>query len=187
MNKLKNNARPTSTWFGGMVCNPSAFRVSDKTTTIFVKLVHSINAAGANEITVIIKMMTIDWLGLPFTPLIETLTVELLGVLGLVGPAGPLGSFAPAAPLVALLSPAVPEAADDDAGAIGAIGVIGAIDALGLTIGVGAAAIASGEPKTATLVSHALTPIAATAAALRRIRSGLTPRLPMEQWKERLV
>jgi hypothetical protein len=131
MNKLKNKASPTSTWFGGIVCNPKALRVSDSTTMIFVKLVHSIKAAGATEMTVIIKMMTIDWLGFPLTPLMLTLTV-LFGAVGAAGAVGPVGPIA--VPADGAVAPELAGAI----GVIGVIGVIGAIDWIGATGAVGA-------------------------------------------------
>ena len=40
---------PTITWFGGAACSPSAWRISDRTITMRVKLVISSSAAGRNE------------------------------------------------------------------------------------------------------------------------------------------
>src|SRR5689334_7415236 len=75
MNRLRNMASPASTWFGGIVGVPSAFRVSDSTTITLVKAVHSTSSAGAIDRTVSSRMMLTVWLGLP-TPgsrLTETL------------------------------------------------------------------------------------------------------------------
>src|SRR6476469_1459670 len=75
MNRLRNRASPASTWFGGIVGVPSAFRVSDSTTITLVKAVHSTSRAGAIDRTVSSRMMLTVWLGLP-TPgsrLTETL------------------------------------------------------------------------------------------------------------------
>src|SRR5699024_5553890 len=47
MKKVKNNAKPMSTWFGGICCVASDVRTNDKTTTIRVKLVIKINIPGA--------------------------------------------------------------------------------------------------------------------------------------------
>ena len=64
MNRLRNSARPASTWFGGIVGVPSAFRVSDSTTITLVNAVHSTSRAGAIDRTVSSRMMLTVWLGL---------------------------------------------------------------------------------------------------------------------------
>jgi hypothetical protein len=56
-NRLRNRARPTSTWFGGMPWRPRAFRVSDSTMMMRVKLVVMTISAGATESSVS-RMMT---------------------------------------------------------------------------------------------------------------------------------
>src|SRR5260370_25886808 len=100
MNRLRNRARPASTWLGGTLVRPSALRVSDSTTKIFVKLVHSSSRAGATDSTVSASMMTIELLGLPDgpdTPLTPTVTVlPELAALPEAGPAGPAGPVSPA-------------------------------------------------------------------------------------------
>src|SRR6478672_117971 len=65
MNRLRNSASPARTWLGGIVVVPNAFRVSDSTTTILVKDVHSTRIAGATDSTVSSRMMLTVWLGLP--------------------------------------------------------------------------------------------------------------------------
>ena len=47
MNRLRNSARPAMTWFGGMVWRPRALRVRLSTTTMRVKPVSMMMAAGA--------------------------------------------------------------------------------------------------------------------------------------------
>src|SRR5260370_30031565 len=100
MNRLRNRARPASTWLGGTLVRPSALRVSDSTTKIFVKLVHSSSRAGATDSTVSASMMTIELLGLPDgpdTPLPPTATaLPQLAALPEAGPAGPAGPVGPA-------------------------------------------------------------------------------------------
>src|SRR5256885_9593114 len=99
MNRLRKSASPASTWFGGTEVRPSAFRTIDRTTKIFVKLVHMSSRAGATESTVSAIRMTIELDGLPFGPLTWTPTVappvpvELVtGPTGGVGAAGTAGA-----------------------------------------------------------------------------------------------
>src|SRR4051795_4922326 len=82
-NRLRNRASPARTWFGGMLGTPSALRVSDSTTMIFVKLVPSMSSAGAMASTVISRMMTTGWLGLPPTLSRRTVTDPGTGATGL--------------------------------------------------------------------------------------------------------
>src|SRR6476661_7887805 len=65
MNRLRNSASPARTWLGGIVVVPNALRVSESTTTILVKDVHSTRIAGATDSTVSSRMMLTVWLGLP--------------------------------------------------------------------------------------------------------------------------
>src|SRR3954453_9523501 len=51
-NRLRKSERPTTTWLGGMLCRPRAFRVNDSTMTMRVKLVIIMSRAGAIEIRV---------------------------------------------------------------------------------------------------------------------------------------
>ena len=44
--KVRNSARPISTWFGGDVCVPSAWRSSDSTMMMRVKPVIISSTAG---------------------------------------------------------------------------------------------------------------------------------------------
>src|ERR1700693_4095642 len=48
-NSVRNSAMATSTWLGGACCVPSAWRSSDSTITMRVKLVISSSAAGRND------------------------------------------------------------------------------------------------------------------------------------------
>src|SRR3954469_11438616 len=99
MNRLRNSDRPASTWFGGTELRPSAFRVSERTTKIFVKLVTSRSSDGATASTVIVRSSVRLWLG--FWPPRFTVTVPGLagafGAVGAVGPAGAVGAAATAA------------------------------------------------------------------------------------------
>src|SRR3982751_2117041 len=96
MNMLRNSARPASTWLGGTEVSPSALRVMLNTTKILVKLVHSNNNAGATERTVIAIIMTTALLGLPFVPLMSTVTLPPGAVLpGAVGAVGAFGAVGP--------------------------------------------------------------------------------------------
>jgi hypothetical protein len=52
MKNVKNNAKPTITWFGGICCVANAVRTKDKTITIRVKHVIKIKMLGANDKTV---------------------------------------------------------------------------------------------------------------------------------------
>src|SRR5947209_2538646 len=62
--RLRNRARPTTTWLGGMACRPKALRVSDSTMTMRVKLVIIIKMAGATVRSVSATMIVMLWLGL---------------------------------------------------------------------------------------------------------------------------
>src|SRR4051794_39208275 len=89
MNRLRNSARPASTWLGGMLVRPSALRVIPSTMKILVNDVQSSSRAGATESTVRPSMITREAAGrLPsgFVPL----TFRLM--LGLVGGAGGVGA-----------------------------------------------------------------------------------------------
>src|SRR5256885_14882514 len=93
MNRLIKSASPASTWFGGTEVRPSAFRTIDRTTKIFVKLVHINSSAGATDSTVSASRMTIELLGLPFGPLTVTPTVASPVPVELVtGPTGGVGA-----------------------------------------------------------------------------------------------
>jgi hypothetical protein len=52
-NRVRNSARPTITWFGGAVWVPSAWRSSDSTMMMRVKLVIISSAAGMKVSAVI--------------------------------------------------------------------------------------------------------------------------------------
>src|SRR4051794_31515915 len=93
MNRLRNSARPASTWLGGTPCSPRAFRVNDRTTKILVKLVVISRTAGTTDRSVTASRMTIELLGAPFTPLTATVTVSATpgGTAG-VGTKGAVGS-----------------------------------------------------------------------------------------------
>src|SRR5947209_5167016 len=91
-NRLRNRAKPTTTWFGGMDCRPSALRVSDSTMTMRVKLVTIINRAGATASSVSAMMMVTLSLGLLRAPPRLMLTAPgATGVAGVPGAAGAAG------------------------------------------------------------------------------------------------
>ena len=56
MKNVKNKAKPTITWFGGICCVANAVRTNDKTMTILVKHVIKIKILGANDKTVSINI-----------------------------------------------------------------------------------------------------------------------------------
>src|SRR3954454_20807817 len=90
-NMLRNSDSPASTWFGGTDCKPSAFRVSDRTTKILVKLVTSSSSDGAMPRTVMASSTVTDELGLlPPTCTVTVLSPEVVwcGPAGAVGGAG---------------------------------------------------------------------------------------------------
>src|SRR4051794_23356741 len=62
--RLRNRARPTTTWLGGIAWRPRAFLVSDSTITMRVKLVIIIKMAGATVSSVSATMIVMLWLGL---------------------------------------------------------------------------------------------------------------------------
>src|SRR3954454_15766309 len=97
--RLRNSARPASTWFGGMLGTPSALRVSDSTTMILVKLVPRTSSAGAMASTVISRMITTGWLGL--FPILSSRTVTEPGLAGAAGVTGLTGATAGVTGLVA--------------------------------------------------------------------------------------
>src|ERR687894_224803 len=87
-NSVRNSAMPVSTVFGGDICMPSAFRVSDSTTMILVKEVASSTPAGATDSTVIARMSVIEVLGLP-PPMEMSTPPSTAGTTGAVGAGGP--------------------------------------------------------------------------------------------------
>src|SRR3954462_5036171 len=92
-NRVRNSAMPVSTVFGGDICMPSAFRVSDSTTMILVNDVVSSSTAGATESTVIARISVIEVLGLPPpTEMSTPSTVGTTGAVGAVGAAGGVGA-----------------------------------------------------------------------------------------------
>src|ERR1700741_5261788 len=94
MNRLRNRARPASTWFGGVCCRPSALRVRPRTTRILVKLVQVSRIAGSSESRVIAMITVTDVLGLWVRP--DRSRVTFVSVL-LPVPAGPFGPVGPGA------------------------------------------------------------------------------------------
>ncbi|EXI84493.1 MAG: hypothetical protein AW12_02445 [Candidatus Accumulibacter sp. BA-94] len=60
MKKLRNRARPISTWFGGEVCVPSACRSSERTMMMRVKLVIISSAAGMKVSAVSVSSVCTD-------------------------------------------------------------------------------------------------------------------------------
>src|SRR3954468_4707581 len=96
-NSVRNSAMPVSTWFGGLCCRPSAFRVSPSTTMILVNEVASSSTDGATASTVTAMIRVIDVLGEPLpiemsTPPSTAGTAGLVGAVGAVGAVGPTGS-----------------------------------------------------------------------------------------------
>src|SRR5690606_38483886 len=61
MKNVKNKAKPTSTWFGGICCVANDIRTNDRTTTIRVKLVIKINMPGASDKMVNRMMMRTEF------------------------------------------------------------------------------------------------------------------------------
>src|SRR3954453_17003345 len=88
-NRVRNSAIPVSTWLGGDVGRPSAFRVSASTTMILVNDVASSSTDGAIDRTVIARMRVIDELGEP-SPM-EMSTLPSPGTRGAVGAVGAVG------------------------------------------------------------------------------------------------
>src|SRR3954453_22019015 len=88
-NSERNSDSPTITWLGGMALTPRAFRVSDSTMTMRVKLVIIISSAGATESSVSTMMITTDWLGFstvsPGSMLIDRPLVSAVGEAGTAG------------------------------------------------------------------------------------------------------
>src|SRR4051812_1010556 len=99
-NRVRNSARPASTWFGGVACSPRALRVRPSTTKILVKLVVSSSRAGATDRAVMARITTMELLGLPFLPCVpppSSWTFRLgLPVPGVLGAVGRFGSEGPA-------------------------------------------------------------------------------------------
>src|SRR5690349_11509741 len=87
-NRVRNSAIPVSTWFGGEVCRPSAFRVSPRTTMILVNDVARSSTDGAMDSTVIARIRVIELLGEPLPTEMSTLpapgTTGATGATGLV-------------------------------------------------------------------------------------------------------
>src|SRR5689334_5157782 len=128
MNRLRNRARPASTWFGGVCCSPSALRVSPRTTRILVKLVQVSRIAGSSESSVIAMITVTEVLGLLVRP--DRSTVTLVSV-PLPVPAGPFGPDGPGAAVGLGSTPGARTLAALD-------GVLGAV--VGAAVGVGSAA-----------------------------------------------
>src|SRR3954453_4786718 len=97
-NKVRNRARPASTWLGGVAWSPRALRVRPSTTKILVKLVVSSSRAGATERAVIARITTTELDGLPFEPWVPPpISTFRLGRGGGGGAAGRLASDGPLA------------------------------------------------------------------------------------------
>ncbi len=67
-NRDRNRASPAITWFGGIDCKPSAFRVIARTTKIFVNDVIMSSRAGATLSSVIPMRVTTADDGVPSGP-----------------------------------------------------------------------------------------------------------------------
>src|SRR3954470_6380729 len=92
-NRVRNSAMPVSTWFGGEVGSPRAFRVSARTTMILVNEVHSSSTDGAMESTVIARISVIELLGEPSPTEMSTVPAPgTTGATGATGAAGPAGA-----------------------------------------------------------------------------------------------
>src|SRR3954469_15641445 len=102
-NNVRNRAIPVSTWFGGEVCRPSAFRVSPRTTMILGNDGGSSSTDGAIERTVIARISVIDELGEPSPT--EMSTVPAPGTTGATSAVGAVGAAdaAPASSTVAAM------------------------------------------------------------------------------------
>src|SRR5690606_34536585 len=128
MNRLRNSARPASTWFGGTPVIPNAFRVSASTTKILVKLVIISSSDGATESKVMVSRTTTGLLGVPSMPLMSIDTVGSpdggAGSAGATGALGPTGSTANAT------GPAGAATSTGPAGAATSTGPVGAAAAL---------------------------------------------------------
>src|SRR3712207_1919076 len=93
-NRVRNRAMPVSTWFGGEVGRPSAFRVSPSTTMILVNEVARSSTDGATESTVIARISVMELLGDPSPMEMSTLPspVGAVGATGAVGAVGAVGA-----------------------------------------------------------------------------------------------
>src|SRR3954470_19415663 len=89
-NSVRKRARPVSTWLGGDVCRPRAFRVSPRTTMILVNEVASSSTDGAMDSTVIARISVIELLGEPSPT--EMSTVPAPGTTGATGAVGLTGA-----------------------------------------------------------------------------------------------
>src|SRR3954469_17329242 len=91
---VRNRAIPVSTWFGGDVGSPRAFRVNASTTRILVNDVTSSSADGAIESTVIARIRVTAVLGLLPPTLMSTppSTTGATGATGAVGGVGAVGA-----------------------------------------------------------------------------------------------
>src|SRR5690242_8379422 len=88
-NRVRKSAMPVSTWLGGDVGRPSAFRVSPSTTMILVNDVQSSSRDGAIDSTVIARISVMELLGEPLPTLMFTLPAP--GTTGAVGDTGSVG------------------------------------------------------------------------------------------------
>src|SRR6476661_9587466 len=89
-NSVRNRAMPVSTWLGGDVGRPSAFRVRPRTTMILVNDVASSSTDGAMDSTVIARISVIELLGEPSPT--EMSTVPAPGTTGDTGAVGLTGA-----------------------------------------------------------------------------------------------
>src|SRR4051812_13984513 len=88
MNRLRNRARPATTWLGGMLVRPRALRVMPRTMKTLVNDVHSSSRAGATESTVRPSMITSDEAGRLPSGLVPLTLKLMLGGDGGVGACG---------------------------------------------------------------------------------------------------
>src|SRR6478609_1886433 len=92
-NSVRKRAIPVSTWLGGDVGSPSAFRVRPSTTMILVNDVASSSTDGAIDSTVIARISVIELLGEPLPTEMPMLPAPgTTGDVGAVGPTGAVGA-----------------------------------------------------------------------------------------------
>src|SRR2546423_13921802 len=107
--KLRNMARPTITWLGGIVCRPRGLGVRQSTMTMRVKPVSMMSSAGATDSSVIRAMISRLWLGLlgsespPRLRLTDALASDVPGALVTVLVSGRVGVLTAAARIWAVV------------------------------------------------------------------------------------
>src|SRR4051794_20354360 len=126
-NRLRNRARPAMTWFGGTAWRPMAWRVSDSTITMRVKLVIMISSDGATASSVRTRMTTMLWLG-PLVPGSCTLMSTLPDPAEEPAPAPAVApALAPADAPAPVPTPLVPVPTEGASAPVAAAGIDGAV------------------------------------------------------------